>query len=179
MEHKLNGLQAQFDSLCQHFQSIEQRYQEELAELKERKQRENLERFGQKLDILLAKDMTGEEAATKVSLCTHCQHAELQTSYAATYKTIRAVGPDGFPTGQSSEELTGAESYTLVRCNRDHLRVVELPVASCTLYAEEPGLTKYLSELSPEELRQLQKSMHLAIVPEQSPETLKTGPAAR
>lgn len=179
MEHKLNALQAQFDSLYQHCQSIEQRYQEELAELQEKRQRENLERFGQKLDILLAKELTGEEAATKVSLCTHCRHAELQTSYAATYKTIRAVGPDGFPTGQMTEELTGAETYTLVRCNKDHLRVVELPVASCTLYSEEPGLTKYLSELSQEELQSLQKSMHLAIVPEQSPEKLETGPAAR
>lgn len=179
MEHKLNALQAQFDSLYQHCQSIEQRYQEELAELQEKKRRENLERFGQKLDILLAKELTGEEAATKVSLCTHCRHAELQTSYAATYKTERVIGPDGFPTGESTEELTGAQSYTLVRCNRDHLRVVELPVASCTLYSEEPGLTKHLSELSPEELQQLQKSMHLQIVPEESPETLETGPAAR
>lgn len=179
MEQKLNALQAQLDSLYQHCQSIEQRYQEELAELQEKKQRENLERFGQKLDILLAKDLTGEEAATKVSLCTHCRHAELQTSYAATYKTIQVIGPDGFPTGESTEELTGAETYTLVRCNRDHLRVVELPVASCTLYSEEPGLTKHLSELSPEELQQLQKSMHLQIVPEQPPETLETGPAAR
>lgn len=179
MEQKLNALQAQLDSLYQHCQSIEQRYQEELAELQERKQRENLERFGQKLDILLAKDMTGEEAATKVSLCTHCRHAELQTSYAATYKTVRAIGPDGFPTGESTEELTGAQTYTLVRCSKDHLRVVELPVASCTLYSEEPGLTKHLSELSPEELQQLQKSMHLQIVPEQPSETLETGPAAR
>lgn len=158
-------LQAQIEALALHLQDLEQRHEEELAKLREARQRQRLQRMAEKIAIMEAPVPTVQEHRAHLSICSTCTHAELVRS--CEERTITNPRYARGISHREPETIQVVSSHTLTLCGAQHMRPIEYLTTHCTMYQEEPGLQALQDSLT--------DSDHTSAEPEPQPSGSEPG----